>query len=210
MTLWVDVEDLFHYAYRRSRPSGIQRVAFELSQALQTRYKGTNLVRFVRYDPLRNSFWAVDWSEIAGVFNGLTEPESPPKRHVPDDAAPRPSAEQFVRKLVYRFPGQLRVQVTDALVAQRHALHAWGKFFGTLARGFARAPRWFAQRRERRATSTEQRDVEDSPAPASGAAFTTQVAPGDTLLTLGAFWSHPDYAALIEKHRRRLGLRYAL
>jgi glycosyltransferase involved in cell wall biosynthesis len=104
----------------------------------------------------------------------------------------------------------MHVHATDALVAQRHALHAWGRFFGALARGVTGAPRWFAQRRERGTTNAEQTDVSDSPALASGAAFATQVAPGDTLLTLGAFWSHPDYAALIEKHRRRLGLRYAL
>jgi glycosyltransferase involved in cell wall biosynthesis len=185
-------------------------VAFELSQALQTRYKGTNLVRFVRYDPLRDSFWTVDWSEIAGVFNGLTEPESPPNRHVPGNAASRPAAEQFVRKLVYRLPGPLHIHVTDVLVAQRHALHAWGRFFGALARGVTHAPRWFAQWRNRGTSSAERPDVSDSPNLATGAAFATQVAPGDTLLTLGAFWSHPDYAALIEKHRKRLGLRYAL
>jgi hypothetical protein len=47
--LWIDVEDLFEYARTNRRPSGIQRLAFEICQALQMRDGGSGQVRFVRH-----------------------------------------------------------------------------------------------------------------------------------------------------------------
>lgn len=40
--LWIDVEDLFEYARGNPRPSGIQRLAFELYRALQERPDAPN------------------------------------------------------------------------------------------------------------------------------------------------------------------------
>ena len=48
-TIWIDVEDLFQYALANRRPSGIQRLAFEILQALQTQHGHTGLVRFLRH-----------------------------------------------------------------------------------------------------------------------------------------------------------------
>jgi hypothetical protein len=47
-TIWIDVEDLFQYALANRRPSGIQRLAFEIWHALQTQHGHTGLVRFLR------------------------------------------------------------------------------------------------------------------------------------------------------------------
>ena len=59
--LWIDVEDLFEYARSNRRPSGIQRLAFEIYQTMQARYGDTGLVQFVRHDIRHNSFRAVPW-----------------------------------------------------------------------------------------------------------------------------------------------------
>ena len=51
-TLWVDVEDLFEYATENARPSGIQRLAFEIYRALHIAPGGKAAIAFVRHGPL--------------------------------------------------------------------------------------------------------------------------------------------------------------
>ncbi len=65
MNLWFDVEDLFEYAAQNLRPSGIQRVAFEICRAMQEQYGDSGLIHFVRHDPLHNSFTVVPWCSVA-------------------------------------------------------------------------------------------------------------------------------------------------
>jgi glycosyltransferase involved in cell wall biosynthesis len=204
-TLWVDVEDLFCYKRANARPSGIQRVAFEISQALRARSGNTGMVRFIRYDPVRDSFRTVKWSEIADIFTELTEAEPPPKRPPSASTRTHSRAREFVRKVVYRLPETLRDPVTEMLVAQERAFHAWARLCGALARDVIRSPRRLARWRDRRKGNPTH-----APDPTTKTGFADQVAQGDTLLTLGAPWSQPDYAALIERHRKRFGLRYAL
>ena len=77
--LWIDVEDLFEYARANPRPSGIQRLAFEIFTALQSRPGAYEFVRFVRHDTSRQTFHVVPWADVAALFTGLTEtrPEPP-------------------------------------------------------------------------------------------------------------------------------------
>ena len=79
-TLWIDVEDLFAYAIAHQRPSGIQRVAFEISRTLHTRHGETGQVRFLRHDPVHAGFREVAWPQIAAMFSGLTETPAGPRR----------------------------------------------------------------------------------------------------------------------------------
>ena len=76
--LWIDVEDLFEYALGNPRPSGIQRLAFEMYQDIQIRFGATRLVNFVRHDPVRNSFIATTWPELEQLFAGLTRSADAP------------------------------------------------------------------------------------------------------------------------------------
>lgn len=87
--IWVDVGDLFDYANIFRRPSGIQRVVFELGQAM---VQGDDFahgftVGFVRHGA-GDSFVPVPWSSVAELFSGLTEEDAPalPSRPV----QPRP------------------------------------------------------------------------------------------------------------------------
>ena len=207
-TLWIDVEDLFEYARSNSRPSGIQRLAFQIYCVLHAQYGSSGMVRFVRHDPARNSFRCVDWMEIAALFRGLIE--SAPSENTaaaPSSILPHPPARQFVRKLVHRLPVSLRVPAIDALIAQNVALHAWARLIGLFIRGVVRTPVRLAHRRKRDRDIKRGSDIEIAPRVDE---FDTDAAPGDVLLVLGSPWSHPDHASLIGKQRMRRGLRFAL
>ena len=83
--LWLDVEDLFLYASALARPTGIQRLAFELCRALVMHAGGPERrVRFVRHS-LRG-FRAVGWQELLAVWEIITAPVLPrpqPERVLP-------------------------------------------------------------------------------------------------------------------------------
>ena len=75
--LWIDVEDLFEYVrtnYRR--PTGIQRLAFEVYRELQARYGNTGQVYFVQHSLTGNGFQVVTWQEIAALFTGLVSDDA--------------------------------------------------------------------------------------------------------------------------------------
>ena len=126
-TLWVDVEDLLCYTRANARPSGIQRVAFEISRSLHARSGDTGMVRFVRYDPVRDSFQVVKWAEIADAFRELTEAEPAVERPPPDPTRPHSRTRQIVQRLVYRLPESIRDRVTEVLVTQERAFRAWAR-----------------------------------------------------------------------------------
>lgn len=197
-TIWIDVEDLFQYAHANRRPSGIQRLAFEIWQALQTQHGHTGLVRFLRHDPARNSFRDVAWSTVAAAYDELSQ--SPPDQEslVPSAALANPPARQFARRILYRFPVATREAARDALIAQRRAVRAWGRLLPLLVKVSARTSR-----------PIDHGDVRSDPDQHS-APFATHAAPGDVLLALGGFWWHPDYASLIRTHCQRYGLRFAV
>jgi glycosyltransferase involved in cell wall biosynthesis len=199
--LWIDVEDLFYYAHAiRARPSGIQRVAFEISRIMHVWGGDNGLVRFIRHDPPRNTFRTIEWSELSDLFSALSESAPPGPKRITRATSPHPHGRQFVRELVYRLPMASRVLVTDMLTAQEKAFKAWARLIAASVRGMLSLPRRLARRSGQSALPTVP----------SNDSFTTQAKPGDTLLTLGAPWGHPNYADLIEKHRSRFGLRYAL
>lgn len=100
-TLWVDVGDMFDYAGLFRRPSGIQRVVFELGRALFERAPAH--VGFVRRDA-QGSFVAIAWPEISALFAGLTD--ATPAR----PAAPR--AASFAGQAM-----QMQIEAWRALLA---------------------------------------------------------------------------------------------
>jgi glycosyltransferase involved in cell wall biosynthesis len=69
MTVWVDVGDLLAYGALFRRPSGVQRVVFELCQALAESESGQGDIGFVRHGG--GGFERVEWSAISSVFNRL-------------------------------------------------------------------------------------------------------------------------------------------
>ncbi len=205
--LWIDVEDLFEYlrtSYRR--PTGIQRVAFEVYRELQARYGDSGQVCFVQHSLTGNSFQVVPWSEVEALFSDLATNVTPPSvpRSKDEPIFVDLPARQFVRRLAYRLSPSLRANVADALVTQGRALRSWGRMASSLARELVSAARGFWQQRSK-------------PGPAAPAvlaaartSFADLAAPGDIMLMLGASWSHPDYGGLISRQCKAKGLRFAL
>ena len=194
-TLWIDVEDLFEYARANPRPSGIQRVAFELCQALRQVPAGGLTPRFVRHASAKNSLAVVEWENIVALYAGLTDtPNAAPPPPAPRAPRPRGRVHQFARRLSYRLPFGLRHAVNELARTQIAALQAWVR----LARALVRAAR------------TPRGGPGQATVTGDAAGFAAAVRPEDWLLVLGAPWGHPHYGTLIEAMRQRHGLRCAL
>ena len=125
--LWIDVEDLFEYVRSNRRPSGIQRLAFEIYQTMQDHYGDTGLVHFVRHDVRRNSFRVVPWREVTGLFEKLTELEVAPSIRLERGISPHPPGRQLMRRLVHRLTPSLRPALVDAALTLSEAFRAWGR-----------------------------------------------------------------------------------
>jgi len=199
-TLWIDIEDLLWYTRVHVRPSGIQRVVFEIAKAVHARYGATGAVRFVRHNAMRGTFSTVEWSELANRFERLTE-SAPDEGPAPVETAPRrPAIRRMVRGALERLPETPRFHLYSVLLAQERAFRAWGAMFRDLGLGAVRGARRLSGRHDRASSGATETDE----------SFAALVEPGDILLTMGAFWSHPGYAAMLESQCKRLGLRYAL
>ena len=74
-TIWVDVEDLFQYALANPRPSGIQRLVFEILRVLPdraARQPGAPRIAFVRHDDGPDLLREVPFTEVAVLFMTCT------------------------------------------------------------------------------------------------------------------------------------------
>jgi glycosyltransferase involved in cell wall biosynthesis len=204
--LWLDVEDLYEYVRTNCRrPSGIQRLAFEVYRELQARYGSTGLVHFVRHSLTGNNFEVVHWSEVAALFEGLVTSELVPVARARDGPAfPNLPARQLIHRLACRLPPSLRAHIADAVLAQARALRAWGRLLGALAREIIGLPLKLVRH-------FRDHKVANSAAPlVSHRSFADLAARGDILLMLATTWSHPDYAGLISRRCKANGLQFAL
>lgn len=201
--LWIDVEDLFEYARSNSRPSGIQRVAFEIYKILQQRNGDRGLVYFVRHDPRRGSLRIVPWTEVAVLFTSLIEEALLPSA-MAGEIRPHSSVRQFFREWTHRLPATLRIRVTDVMLSQVQMLQAWGKLLVLLGRSALETPGWIARSYRARVGRI------GSSAKTSDQSFSSLAKPGDVFLVLGSPWSHPNYGTLVRALRERHGLRFAL
>ena len=194
MTYWIDVEDLFEYALISRRPSGIQRLSFELYRVLLEQRPGE--IGFCRHDRLRNTLRTVPWAEVEAVFVALSGQQDPaPARH----EGPRPVGQAGqVRRLASRLPADIRVPLGEAARSQGAALRAGLRAGRGMLAGATRLLR-----------------ARKAAAPGEGADTTGQdlaemVRPGDTLLILGSPWFRTDYAELLKQVRERCRLRVAM
>jgi glycosyltransferase involved in cell wall biosynthesis len=208
--LWIDVEDLFTYSRTNPRPSGIQRLAFEIYKALRARPKAAEFVRFVRHDTARNTFRSIRWSEVEDCFLDLSHAASEQIASSSGEILPHGPARQFMRKLVHRLSPSLREQVIAVMLTSSGAMHAWMDLIGALARGA-----FLRMRKSLRRSGAVNRGAgigmkpDTTPLPESQDVFAHDSASGDILLVLGAPWSHPDYATLVQAQRAR-GLKFGL
>jgi glycosyltransferase involved in cell wall biosynthesis len=185
--LWFDVEDMFDYAWRYPRPSGIQRVQHEIFRALAQLPEAAGRIGFVRHAPSRNALRGVSYAAVAALFDEQGTPARRPPRRVRSPVAPA-TGDGALRALAFRIPPRLREPLLQFYVNQRASL-------GALA-ALARAARPAARRMPPAAG-----DGEDN--------FARDAAAGDVLALLGAGWTQPGAVRLIENARRR-GLGVAL
>jgi glycosyltransferase involved in cell wall biosynthesis len=196
-TVWFDVEDLLHH-FRSgvSRPSGIQRLTFEVYRAAQAAEGAGGRVRFVRHGQ-------------AG------EPRLVPTRWAPLEAAYRraqlSTAPAPWRGMAVDGGSSASAGLLGAAAAQAQAIGALARFGVALARyplraascGVRRAARTLA----RRAPGGELPIAADADG-ARPAAFEDAARPGDTVLALGSPWFRTDYAGLVRWARDARRLRF--
>jgi len=111
--VWVDVEDFLHYFSWNPRPSGIQRLSFELMGGLREALGGR--VRFVRHGA--GLLQEVGWEVVVAAYRG----------EAARAAAPRfVGASQYRRswalRVIEALPAGLQAPVRQAALAQRQAV----------------------------------------------------------------------------------------
>ena len=187
--IWIDVEDLFAYGTANHRPSGIQRLAFELQKAMRAR-AGADRIRFLRHR--HGSFCEVAWAEVDAVFRGIaTHADATlrqPTQVTPITVSP---ARIALRRLLTRLQPPVRIALVAVARAQLAALRSQIE----VLRRLPDIPRALFTRNPKPA---DQRPL----VPLSDLA-----APGDVLAILGASWSNPLYAEMLAQTRRSLGIR---
>jgi glycosyltransferase involved in cell wall biosynthesis len=199
-TLWIDVEDLFDHAAGASRPSGIQRLGFEVCRALWEGHGAEGRIGFLRHDPPRAGFRAVPWTEVLGAFTRLARAPADPRRVARHGAGDAPAGGESagrwrLRRLIHRLPPDIRRTLLAAARAQAAAWAAQAALLRACAHTLATAAR---ARPQAGAGGTGPTD------------FATRARPGDVLVVLGAAWRYPDHAGLVGAARQRHGLRVAL
>lgn len=198
MTLWIDVEDLFEYALINPRPSGVQRLCFELCRALVALCPEE--LRFCRHDRIAQTMRVIDWAEVEHLFRGITAEPAAKARSgrveavVEGDAVAPPGR---IRYYASRLPADIRVPLGDAMRAQGASLRA--------ALRVLRALPGVARRLRRPRVKAGGRGA--SPA---GADVARLAQPGDILLALGSPWFRTDYADLVARLQAATGLRFGL
>ncbi|MBS1104167.1 glycosyltransferase family 4 protein [Gluconobacter sp. Dm-62] len=193
MTVWIDVDDLLFHLVHHGRPSGIQRVVFELSAAMRTLHG--NDVQFVRRgsdkrDP--RDFQTIGWTAIdmllRQVMNERSTKTGKADVHLPaallqsEDATPQQTFTTFLKT---------EGQVLSGLAG------LWAGL-GRLAL------------REGRAIVRKRRQASDPTQHAEGAALAEVAQAGDIFLTLGSPWHHDNYAQSIRWMRDELRMSFAL
>ena len=203
-TIWIEVGDLVQYFEASVRPSGIQRVTFEICRALHRADDGAGWVRFVRRSGPRH-LETVSWTQIEQAFERITAPAPPVAA-----AAARPDAEQTADGAANGIgPGYEAEPDGRALLASGLRLQ------GAALRGLLRLPavagaealeltRRRLHRRQLAGKTGSQLRFEE------GVPLQQVARPGDSLLVLGSPWFINDYAQTVRWLRDDLRMRFAL
>ena len=204
MKLWIDVEDLFAYAVHVKRPSGIQRVAYELQRALME--IAPDSVRFLRHGKHSDGFVAVPFAHIDALFSELSatlpaNAEAP----APADGAARSGGTQepplgLIRRVRRRALAMLPQPLRDLVIRLLLRAAETAAAAGVVAKTIVNVNTWRAQTPIQEPSSYQTLTRETCLATADG----------DWLLVLGSPWSSPDYAARVSHFCALHGLRFAL
>jgi glycosyltransferase involved in cell wall biosynthesis len=189
-TLWMDVDDILDYLARHSRPSGIQRVAFEIAGALQRLDGGCNRVRFVRRRDGPQDIVTVDWERLAAKFQLVANP----RRNAVSSQAVGSARDPIATPLP---SGASKLQIlTAVLTTEAQVLRALARVAGAIGS---------------QATALVQRLVGSrTAAEPDGTPLRELAMPGDVLVVLGSPWQRRDYVQTARWVRDDLRMRFAL
>jgi glycosyltransferase involved in cell wall biosynthesis len=183
--IWVDVEDLLAYAEAYSRPSGIQRLAFEIYQQLVAiAGKDVHFVRHLAPPGLTE----ISCEEVRAVFARMDRPvaaANPKETEAP--MASDGGVRGTLRRLAFRFPSSVQRPLMRGLRAQREAALSFGEALlmaGTLP------ARWLRRRLRRGSRLSDGSDT------------LATIGEGDLFLALGSPW-FPFYERRLEAVRAR-------
>ena len=191
--IWLDVEDLFQYAIHNARPSGIQRLCYELYSALIAQQEYS--VRFCRHDRDEQLLREVSWLEIKSLFLGLSELKISEKKdiHSTETRQFSPQRVGALRKFVRTLSVEMREPIAQAYAAQRLVLATQRDVF-RYALNFLKvlfpARATTSKKETKLTTSFKGQDIRGL------------LRPGDIFCVLGSPWFHEDYAAFLEKATR--------
>jgi glycosyltransferase involved in cell wall biosynthesis len=196
MTVWFDVEDLFEYASSGFRPSGIQRLSYELYSAV--RALDPAAVGFVRHDRLGGTMGVIDWTEVEAIYSNMARATLPPPAAAANTQV-RPLRDVAgLRLLAARLPREVAQPLGEAARAQLASLRG-------LWRAARAVPRTAARRRQ---TPPGEALV------ATGAHLHSDLRevarPSDTLASFGSPWSFAAYSKTVERITAATGMRFAM
>ncbi len=196
-TVWIDVEDLFQYVRHNARPSGIQRLTYELYTALQAQIGGAaadgRCLGFLRIDAGADAFRPVPWEQVRMLCQGLTR--GPPTLSARQRPAGGTVPHSLAVAVQYRLPGAARAPFRRFCTLQLAALGS----LRTLCRELAGRGRPVAP-------AAVPMDPAPEPRTPAGSLLPDVARPGDWLLSLGASWHRTDYGRLLQL-ARDAGLR---
>ncbi len=183
--VWIDVEDVLAYAEAYSRPSGVQRLAFEIYREIVA-IEGAE-ARFVRH-LAPPGLTALTWDEVLSCFARMDRPVA--TGAAPVSTAPTASDSGLrgrLRRLAFRFPSAVQLPLMRGLRAQRDAALGFGEAAMAGARLFRRSLRG-------RLRGTGRGGA--------GSDVLGMIEPGDLFLALGSPW-FPFYERRLAAVRAR-------
>ncbi len=203
-TLWFDVEDLIGFYQYARRPTGIQRVAFEICREAWRQAGASGKVRFCRHGVTPDEYFQVDWPELEAGIMAACSAESA--------SAPLPEAFSGVQPGMLAPPGRsngmsplhsyLARRLTPGIRMPLGRLYRSGRQFLLALRDLALA--CVAALRE-----PGRPPVPVGPGSVRLATEKAVFAPGDVFVTLGAPWGALNWMA--GRHvKQRYGLRLAV
>ncbi len=214
MTLWVDIEDLLAHFYAARRPSGIQRLSYEIYRELGRLAAMGEPVRFVRHMPngadLEDIYWPDVEARVEQAF-GLDAEVSPTEAAetlgVPLlELAPRPRSR--LRRWGRRLPMDLRAPLAGLINAQCASFAAQRESWRAVRDLLRGLRRWLGF------GGGGALGAMGASAPSTGgggdrAGKAVIPQPGDVFLALGASWQGGYYPSLVDGLKQRFGMRFA-
>jgi glycosyltransferase involved in cell wall biosynthesis len=189
--IWIDVEDLFIYGASGVRPSGIQRLEFELCRALIALPQSKGRVFFVRHDEHQRCLATTTWEAVEALFEQMSGGRL-------QTSGGLKTASVMPRSVLRRALDALPSDLRRIILLQFEVIIGLIRFVLTPTRALERTLR--RRRRSRKKTL----------AVFSSDHFAFAARPGDTIVALGSPWITRDYASYIERAVRHKGLRFAL